>query len=360
MTESSHDATSIRALENCSYCPRLCHFACPTAHGESSETASAWGMMGLANLLRKGQLEATEELARNLSRCTSCMRCTSFCKHENPVADVLQTARADLASIGLLPDELRITRALSHTSAGAPVAISAEHAAALVRPQPQAEIGYFPGCAALERPAERLDETLSLLSVLAGAPVALVSKEDAVCCGGWAQRAGLVDERTQYLASVQQSANRFKTVVSGCASFEADCSVVPLSEFLASAAGILTQLAAEAEPETVTLHGSCLHRRPNNEEGSELRVLNSLGRLAVLQEHAIDGVSECCGGEVTYAAMSPTAAARVAQTVVSGARKESCRLVTASDRCARHMTNSSTEIVSSILDLVLERCSIPS
>lgn len=357
MNKSTHDSKSIRALENCSYCPRLCHFACPTAHGESSETASAWGMMGIANLLRKGQLTPTVELAANLSRCTSCMRCTSFCKHENPVADVLRTARADLASVGLVPDEVSVIDAIAELNGGSPRPIPQEHATRMALPQTAAKIGYLPGCAALDRPAERIDQALAVLSELAGAPVALISKPASACCGGWAERAGLVDRRASSLTAMQSAAEPFTTIISGCPSFEADQDVVSVSAFLANRVEELEKLSSSAPAQRVTLHGACLHRRPTNEESEELRVLNALGELEVLKEHAINGVSECCGGDAVYSALSPLGAAIAARSVVDGARSTPSTLVTANDRCALHMSTSSGETVSSILDLVLERCS---
>ena len=33
-----------RAVDFCTYCPRLCHFACPAAHGDASEASTAWGL----------------------------------------------------------------------------------------------------------------------------------------------------------------------------------------------------------------------------------------------------------------------------------------------------------------------------
>ncbi len=359
MIESTHGAKAVRALENCSYCPRLCHFACPTAHGESSETASAWGMMGLANLLRKGEVEPTRELATNLSRCTSCMRCTSFCKHENPVAEVLATARADLAAVGLIPLQLEALVNRASNSGGAPVLLSEDHASVLGGARGSAAVGYFPGCAALERSAARIEQTLQLLTELVGEPVSLVSTPDAACCGGWAERAGLAEQRASSLAAVEARASGYEKVISGCTSFESSTEVVPLMEFLADSSAKLASLASDAPADTVTLHGSCSHRRPDSSEPSELLILGKLGSLEVGREHAINSVSECCGGDPVYAAISPRAAQRAAQSVVKGSRTDRSRLVTASDRCARHMSESGDETVSSILDLVLERCSIP-
>ncbi len=61
-----------RALRYCTYCPRLCRFACPVAHGESRETVTPWGLMRLLNLVSQNVVEADASVLETLNHCVSC------------------------------------------------------------------------------------------------------------------------------------------------------------------------------------------------------------------------------------------------------------------------------------------------
>ena len=359
MSSLEFDRISIRALENCSYCPRLCHFACPTAHGEASETASAWGMMSIVNMLRKGHIEPDAEAVRDLYRCTSCGRCTEFCRHGNPVAEVLESARAQLMPEGLEPPELADLQQLS-PDGGAPFEVRNDVRELVERTEADAAgFGYFPGCTALRQPARRIEMTLEVLSRIAGTEFRLALDSDALCCGAWARRAGLLAEHERSQERVQTAIRGFDTVVTGCTGLRetpGGPTIVPLAEYLATHADGLTEAARTQPPRSVTLHGGCRERRPDSQASAEEAVLRAIG-IEVATAHALNGEQECCGAEPVYLAISPRGAARAAEAVVAGARRTPSDLVTSSDQCARHMSESSGETVLSLLDLVLDRCS---
>lgn len=350
---------NVRALENCSYCPRLCHFACPTAHGEASETASPWGMMSIVNMLRKGQIEPDKEVVRDLYRCTSCWRCTAFCCHGNPVADILADARGQLMSAGFEPAEVS---ALQQTGrlAGTPEPIRDDVLALLMdRSGESAGIGYFPGCESGNRPASRIEQTLDLLARLSGSHVGLAASVDALCCGQWAGRAGLAADRRRISERLAEVGGRYHTVISACSGLTelpGATRVVPLREYLA---GRVDALEAEAQAagsgRRVTLHGGCNPRTPMTDKAPEEAILEAIG-VGVDAEHVLAGQSECCGGDILYQRISPEGARAAAAAVIEGSRADGAALATVSDRCARHMSEAG-ERVDSVLDLVLERCS---
>lgn len=352
----------VRALENCSYCPRLCHFACPTAHGEASETASPWGMMSVANMLRKGHLEPDAHAVRDLYRCSSCDRCTAFCRHGNPVAEILRESRAQLMPEGFEPAEVA-SLAQTGRDAGTPTPIRGDVRALLEeRPAASSGIGYFPGCASAERPAERIEHTLSLLSRVAGAEVGLAASSTAFCCGQWAGRAGLRADEKRISDRLAEVISGYDTVVTGCAGLRArsgSTRVVSLHDFLAARADAVAEAVRgqDAAPK-VTLHGGCNPRTPTTDTAAERAVLEAAG-FEVEAEHALADQSECCSGDVLYSHISPDGARAAADAVVRGVRTVESRLVTVSDRCAAHMSKSSGEAVRSVLDLLLERCTTP-
>lgn len=93
-------------LNYCSYCPKLCTFACPVSNAERTETVTPWAKMTLANLIRKGQLPLKAEHAEPLYHCLACRLCTAYCKHENDVAETLTTARTLLVDRGVIHPSL--------------------------------------------------------------------------------------------------------------------------------------------------------------------------------------------------------------------------------------------------------------
>ena len=90
-----------KALEYCTACPKLCHFACPASHAAAREATTPWGKMSLMNLLRKGHLEVIFENAEPLYHCMACGLCTAFCEHDIDVGLILTEGRAWLKERGI-------------------------------------------------------------------------------------------------------------------------------------------------------------------------------------------------------------------------------------------------------------------
>jgi Fe-S oxidoreductase len=89
------------ALELCTYCPKLCRFACPVATAECRETVTPWGLMTRAHHVLQGRAALDVPTARTWEHCTGCLRCQRNCKHDNDVATALYAARAEAVEAGL-------------------------------------------------------------------------------------------------------------------------------------------------------------------------------------------------------------------------------------------------------------------
>ncbi len=342
-------AAQERALEFCNYCPRLCHFACPAGHGDASETATAWGMMSLANMIRKGALEPDIDDATNLFRCTSCGRCTDFCRHDIPVAEVLQVTRGALHANGLTPPVLaelnQVTPFHIDTRGGG------------------SEVLFIPACHPTASPSGEDDanaETLlALVDAAAGGSVHVASP--GMCCGTGAKRAGFQDAAARHDAAVNAATSQYAVVISecGCAPVAGEAVAMSTAAFLAEHAQVLAERVT-APPMAVTLHGGCRARRPVDYSAAEKALLAAVGVTAT-DAFAIDQKQECCGGDGVYSRVSPDGAARAARAVVAGARTQAEQannvpLVTSTCACAAHMTRSADERVRSVLEIVAERC----
>ncbi len=166
-------ATTRRAeLETCAFCPRLCRAACPVSNAEPREALTPFGKM--TSLLAR----AREDKSLLPYACTACGACTTACRHENPVAEVLVEGRAALADVGLGPSAAeRVAR--EHPSRvlrlGARAASLAEDAAV----RSDATTALLLGCSVLSGPLESAERLLRVASRVAGEPVRLLTE----CCG---------------------------------------------------------------------------------------------------------------------------------------------------------------------------------
>ena len=107
------------ALDNCTYCPKLCRFSCPVAVGGASETFTPRQLMLTANLDRTARRALTPAVAQQLWSCVDCGGCSRFCEHGVEPATVLQAARHELVEAQAAPPAITaFLRAFAH--AGAP------------------------------------------------------------------------------------------------------------------------------------------------------------------------------------------------------------------------------------------------
>ncbi len=81
-------------LTLCAYCPSLCRDECPVAEADSRDTSTPWGLMSLADHVRRGAIELTDDVADAWARCVGCGACTAACGHDNDVTGVLLAARS--------------------------------------------------------------------------------------------------------------------------------------------------------------------------------------------------------------------------------------------------------------------------
>jgi glycolate oxidase iron-sulfur subunit len=81
-------------LDKCTKCG-FCMSYCPVYQEERVESSVARGKIMLVRALLDGELEASDEMARQLNRCTLCMTCAQNCPAGTNVPSVITAARAD-------------------------------------------------------------------------------------------------------------------------------------------------------------------------------------------------------------------------------------------------------------------------
>lgn len=205
------------AYAYCAYCPKMCRFACPVSAATQNETVSTWGKMSEAFLVDQGHRPLEEGGARALYACTGCMRCRTFCRHENEVGFALFAARESAVEQRLAP---RGALSTLETFAAHQNPFGKDLAQAMARFHPDSPARYalFPGCSALVKRPELVEDALQVASALS-APMA-VCKLSSRCCGYPLYAAGENESFAAHARRFAQALERYPELVvldPGCA-----------------------------------------------------------------------------------------------------------------------------------------------
>ena len=203
-----------KALETCGYCPKLCRSTCPVSNVEAREALIPWAKMSSAWLSARGDLPPDRDTAQTSWGCSGCHRCTSFCEHQNPVADTLYAARAESRDAGLAPEAVLA----SERRQGLRVA-QADAALTDLAREPgvhnHSQVALLVGCAYLRKARPEARAMVRSVVALLGS-VRLVSG----CCGApllhAGDRAGFEAARARIEDQVQ-NAHTFVVGDPGCA-----------------------------------------------------------------------------------------------------------------------------------------------
>lgn len=206
-----------QAYAYCAYCPKVCRFACPVSEATHTETTSTWGKMTEAFLAvgRKRSLEPGG--ARALYACTGCMRCRSFCAHENEVGFALFSARKLALERESAPSGARST-VTTFSRSGNPFGRELDRIVERFRSDRSARVALFPGCATLVKHPRVLEDALAVSDAL-GEPLA-VAQAAAQCCGYPLYAAGEVERfgaHARRVADALEAQAELAVVDPGCA-----------------------------------------------------------------------------------------------------------------------------------------------
>ena len=351
-----------RARKTCVYCPRLCHFVCPAATAEGSVTASPWGMVSLVDALAERRIAWTRENVEPLYHCTSCGRCTAFCAHGNPVAEILLAARHEAVERGCVPVEVErwVLDQASHADAHRVLGQGDGDATAPV-PDEDA-FGWFPGCS-LEDDALRRG-IASVLEHVLGRKAVQLGGDAPACCGGAAFRAGYADIAKAQMEQAHHRIGGRERWVTGCntlvksASTEAGMTEDHRPQawwtLLATHADRLPK-PARRKPMRVWWHAAC---DAGLDPAALAPLLDALDVIA-LPLPAWDGLPECCGADPLYRVVAPEGAQDAARWLArawEGREGEVDAIVSSSARCAAHISLALGRPILSLADLVVTRC----
>jgi Fe-S oxidoreductase len=301
--------TAQKALETCGYCPKLCRSTCPVSNVEAREALIPWAKMSSAWLVARTDLEGDRDTAATSWGCSGCHACTSFCEHENPVADTLYAARAVYRDAGVAPASVVDSERRHGLRVG-----EAGNALAAFGREPgvrsDAKTALLIGCAYLRKARPEARAMLRSVVALVGA-VRLIPG----CCGApllhAGDRAGFQAARAR-LVEATRGARAFVVGDPGCALVLADAEPIPFVRLAASHAAELRKILGFGELEAVRFHDPCALGRGLSEYDAPRIVLGrALGR-AVDEFDATRERAECSGGGALLPISMPAASARIA------------------------------------------------
>ncbi len=335
-----------RASDFCAWCPRLCRFACPAAQAESRETVTPWGLMSLLRHVRREEVALTAEIGEVFAHCTGCLRCQTWCDHDNDVPEAMWAARRLLVERGV-PLPAGVEEAAEAARRGEGPVLPAEVLAAV---DPESPVVWLPEGRRVSAP-ETLAPVARLLEVALGERVALGVPvgERAVYGGGEALReAGYAQEAERWQEEVLKACAGRRLLITESASLAArlhgvaSVRVVHLVEALCEGgdrlAAAMPSGGGALAGRRVFFHDSCgVGRRLEHYDGPRALVELFLGRPA---EEAWQRRAEaaCCGGGGLYAAAAPEGARRAAATLVESMAAQGAEvLVTGEQGCGAHL-----------------------
>lgn len=184
----------------CAYCPKLCRFSCPVSTVQARETTTPWGKMSSLHHVSRGTLPLSAEHTAPFWACTGCMRCRTFCAHENEVAAALGSGRAEAVRHGVAPAAAYETIEKHATREARAVRAAEQTFGAKMQPRRgdvRTATAYVPGCSAALHAPQDARAAVAAVEGLAG-PVRV---EASRCCGLPLLEAG---DRDGFLSSARR------------------------------------------------------------------------------------------------------------------------------------------------------------
>ncbi len=346
-----------KASDYCTYCPKLCRFACPVADAEARETTTPWGLMSLVRAVRLDEVELTVEVGETFFHCVGCGRCQTYCRHDNDVAAGMLEARRWLVERGMALPEAVQGAPLHMLESGvvdgdlAPLPASAREVFA-----PDARTLYVPGCSRRSKDPEGVVWAGRVLHALLGEPVALLERgtsadkegEALHCCGHALTQAGYEPQGVEQRARMDEAVVSRTLVVTECTHFSSPPSAERAPEeprhFLEVLAEHLpavlqrVEIPARLASKRVFYHDACqIGRRSGMYDTPRALIGAVLGRppeeLWLQREKAL-----CCAARGHYASIESEGASAAARTLLEAARDSGAEvLITADPLCASHL-----------------------
>lgn len=334
--------------ETCSFCPKLCRHACPAAEAEGSEQATPTFKQQVALQAAEGLRALDLERARVLYKCTDCAGTAAACRHQVPVGDSLQAARAAAVAAGFAPPEVG-GLAARFAATGSPYSMDLSSRAQGGRPK-RGVVGVMPACTTLAHDPAGLPRIMTLLGLTTLETTTALP--DPPCCGYPLLAAGLVDAFRAHAARVAASLAGFERIAvegAGCAhtllrrypehGVRLGPQILPLADLFAAHAERLEELAPAAPAaRPYAYHDPCALGRKLGRVDEPRRALSAVYGRPPLELGERGEHTRCSGGGGVYPLTHPEEARRCGERVAELCREAGGEvLVTGCPSAARRL-----------------------
>jgi len=324
------------------YCPKLCRFSCCVAEADNAEAVTPGAKMTLARLAEQGRAVWDEEVAPVFWKCASCLRCQTYCEHDNDVPRMLSQARVRSVHRGVMPPACLEVKSNFHKSGNIEGEDLLERLRRIVpagRLVPEAQAIFFPGCEAISRRPEVISAAIDCFDLLNIDHIAVFDEE--VCCGLPLLHAGYGDEFAAHARGLAAKLSRYKQIVSPCPAcvytlkavyaeegIPINARIMHLSDLLGGALG-----SRKYGGPRVAYHDPCYLGRYLGEYDRPREVLASV-TSEVVELYRKEKDAACCGSGGLLERTSPATSRAVAKERIEECRETGAdHLVSACPSC---------------------------
>jgi Fe-S oxidoreductase len=325
------------ALDNCTFCPKLCRFACPVATATGNEANIPRQMMLATRLSVVRQRTLTPSVSRTLYSCVDCRGCRTFCDHDNDVSMTLQQARAELWNTDFVPPAVRRVCESLASSGAVPGSEPSALAGSLSKSEGE-HTALFLGCQndVASIPAARGAHALA--QACYGATRLIDGGSQ--CCGHpllrWGHKAAFIAHASRLAASLPRHLQRLVVDDPGCAytlgTLYQDVANVAMPD-VTWAADLLPAHAVASALGEHALHDACFATRWLKKP----TLRETFVPQSCVPGSVLEGESGCCGGMLLPFYDLKTANSVASQRVTDLIGDSTRRIVSPSPTCSRRL-----------------------
>lgn len=326
-----------RSINQCARCG-ACRSVCPIFEELGWESSTARGRILVMKSLSQGA-KASSDVLDSLNTCTTCGICSESCPAGIRPPELIEGARRELVSLGLMTAEQSMLNQhviASNNIFGEGSSRNNWLANSEISKE-KADFIYFAGCLASYRFPEMAAKTFEVLRKFG----ATMLPEER-CCGSPLLRTGFNANQLMQFNKNQISYLGAHTLITECAgcytAFKNDYSpnfrVMSVPEFLAEH---ISQLDLNALDLTVTYHDPCHLGRRHGIYDPPRRVIEAICDLKEMK--AARNQSRCCGGGGGVRAGYKELSLRLAKRRLEDIPEEVDYIITSCPMCIRNLND---------------------
>lgn len=360
MDEQIMQPKGIRKNEDyCTFCPKMCHFACPIADLKRSETLSPWGKQQVARMVDAGQMPLSREAAALAYECLTCGRSQSACDHQISDSESLLALRAQSVRKRLAP-EMALHFSEKFRLHSNPYAENLQQKIkSLIPTISKSGTGstlFFASCHSLALQPESLPLYWELFQKLKIPDIGIYS-EALQCCGQALQVLGHEEEFEKNARLQFKQLKQVKTLVVGspeCAwafrelypkyGFQLKTKILTLPEFLAPYLSKLNLKCGDKTREYY-YHDACYLGRHLGQYDAPRDLLTKVLGFSPLELRCSRQESLCSGAGGGYSLIDPQSSNALAQLTLGNLREKKAVLITACPQAAEKFKQNAGSLI---------------